>query len=201
MPTLDSNAWITLNDAKEHLHIGISETEFDDQLINLANRSYKILEKYLGRQMKSQSYTEYYDGPDEYKLVLRKYPVVSVTTVHVDIERDFGSDTLVDSGNYFVDTNVDTSVGTIEFFDADGSGPVWFEPGIRNVKVVYTAGFATIPNDLVHAGCMHVAWLFKRSDTEAMKNASLGGKTESYESDMIPHYIKQVLLPYKDWAV
>lgn len=202
MVTIDSGAWTTLNNVKEQVHLGISELDFDDQLSNLVNRSYKILEKYIGRPIKQATYTEFYSGDNTGELVLRKWPVISVTSVYVDtkLDRVFGSDTLVDSANYYVDVDSENSVGAIQFVQQNGTGPTFFEFGIRNIKVTYVAGFATIPNDLVHASTMHVSWMFRRSDTEGTNSQSLASKTETYDNDLIPAYIKQILYPYKDYS-
>ena len=191
---IDSGAWTTLAYAREHLHIGISETYFDDQISNLINRSYKILEAYLGHAIKSTTYTEYYDGDGTKKLLLRKWPIVSVTSINVDIDRDFASDTVMDSDDYYVDTEN----GIIDVWQETGVGPTVFEFGIKNVKIIYVAGYATIPNDLVHIANEHVAFLFRRSATEGTTSQSLGGKSEIYDERDMPAWLRHRLSPYKD---
>jgi uncharacterized phiE125 gp8 family phage protein len=195
MPSLDSNAWCTLNDAKEQLHIGVSESDFDDQLINLVNRGYKILENYIGHQIKSATYTEYYNGDDTGELMLRNWPIVSITSIHIDQDgdRSWESDELINSANYYYDADN----GIIEFVQATGTGPTWFEPGIKNIKVIYVAGYATIPNELVHALVMYVAWLFNRTATEGTTTMALGGKTEVYDHSFLPNYIRRILDKFK----
>lgn len=193
---VDSAAWITLNDAKYQTHIGLSETDFDTQLTDLINRSYKILEAYIGHPIKSHSVTEYHDGDGTTKLMLRDFPVISITSISIDtdLDRDFtDSDEQVLSTNYYVDNDN----GIIEFVDDEGSGPIVFETGVKNIKIVYTAGYATIPADLVHAGCMHVSWLFQRSATEGLTTASMGGKAEVYDNQFLPPYIRRMLDKYK----
>lgn len=192
--TIDTNAWTTLAYVREHLHIGISETYFDDQLSNLINRSLAILEAYIGHGIKSRTITEYYDGDGTNKLVLNKWPLISVTSIHVDSERVFGSDYLMDTDDYYVDTEH----GIVEVFQETGSGPVSFECGVKNVKVVYVAGYATIPADLVHIANEHVALLFRRSATEGTTSQSLGGKSEIYDESSMPRWLMHRLAPYKD---
>lgn len=191
---VDAGAWCTLNEIKYHLHIGISDTTYDTLLEQLINSSYKILEQYIGHPIKSATYTEYYDGDNTNKLLLRKWPIVSVTSIHVDPDREFNSDDLINASNYYVDTEH----GEIEIFQGLAAGPAWFDKGIKNVKVIYVAGYATIPNDIRQASIWHVAWMFRRSDTEGTTAQSLGGKSETYDERAIPEWLRHVLAPYKE---
>lgn len=197
MPSVDANAWNTLAEIQEELQISISETDHNDYLINLINRSYKILEAYIGQQIKSKSYTEHYSGDSTGKLLLKNRPINSITSIHEDVERVFGSDRLIDSGNYTFDANS----GLVEIFQHDGTGPSWFESGVRNIKVIYNAGYDTIPNDLKEAGCKFVAWLFRRSNTAGTVRVSLGGHSEEFDGEKIPKFIKFWLDPYKNIQV
>lgn len=197
---LDANAWITLAEAKAHLHISISDSDCNEFISQLINYGYKFLEGYIGRQAKSKEYTESYDGDDSNVLVLKKWPVISVASVHIDQdgERIFDSEALVDSDDYYVDTDPDTSIGQIELFQATGTGPTWFSKGIKNIQVVYTAGWATVPYPLKFALQQLVAWHFRRSGTEATRQQSIGGFSKSYEDDNLPPHIKRFLDPYKN---
>ena len=194
---VDANAWISLADARTYLKIPSSDTDDDSLLETLINYSYKALEKYIGHQIISATYTEFYDGDGTRLLVARKWPIISVTSVHVDIERDFESVDLVDSGNYVTDTDN----GIIEIFQEEATGPTVFERGIKNVKVIYVAGFAAIPNDVKLAGLRHVAYLYRQENTEGTTSQSLGGKSESYDQKPIPDNIQFLLRPYKDRPV
>ena len=42
-----------------------------------------------------------------------------------------------------------------------------------------------------------VAWLLNRAGTEGQTSASLGGKSETYELDAIPAYIKRGVAKYR----
>lgn len=182
---VDAGAWTSLNRLKRHLHIGLSDSSKDDFLEEIINSSYKVLERHIGQALLQATYTEFYDGDDSNILILKKWPVISVTSVHVDSERDFDSDDLVDSGDYVVDTEL----GIIEIFQAEGSGPTWFAKGTKNIKVIYSAGFASIPADFAQVGTEYAAWIFNRSGTEGFDSASLGAKTESYDKAFLPAQI------------
>lgn len=199
--SVDANAWCTLDQVRAQLHISISDADCNSLLTHLINVGYKRLEKYIGRQAKAKEYTEYISGDDSGKLVLTYWPVISVTSVHVDELREFGSDTLVDPANYYIDFDPDSSIGTIEIFKYDGSNPSWFTSGIRNVKVIYSAGWNSVPADLVQSLIAFVSWHFRRSGTEATRQQSIGGFSKSYEDDDLPPHIRSWLAPYKSRAV
>ncbi len=196
---VDANAWITLIEAKVHLGLATPvDPHCDEFLEALINASYKRLEKYIGRQAKRKTYTEHYSGQSKNTLLLLHWPLISIASIHVDQTRVFGSDTLMASSDYFFDVDPDTSVGLVEIFQTTGAGPTFFEKGIRNIKVVYDAGYEPLAENMKHICKMHVAWLFRRAGTEATRSQSLGGKSESYEDIDLPPYIQSWLSPYKD---
>src|SRR5574342_717092 len=98
--SVDAGAWTSLANVREHLHIPASDTNDNTFIEHLINRSYKMLEQYIGRVMKAADYTEYHDGDGTNELILKQWPINSIASIHDDIERDFGSDTLVDAGDY-----------------------------------------------------------------------------------------------------
>lgn len=198
---VDANCWATLEQVKAQLHISISDSDCNAFLIHLLNVGYKRIEKYISRQVIAKEYTEYYDGDNSGKLLLRKWPVIEVDSIYVDAERDFSSDTLVDPDNYFVDTDSDTSIGVVEIFKHGGSNPGWFSKGIKNIKVVYTAGWLEAPAPLLHALCLFVAWHYKHSGNEAIRQASIGGFSKTFENDDLPPHIKNWLCDYKERSV
>lgn len=191
---LNAGVWTTLDNVKIHLGLLTSDSSQDALLTNMINASQRICEQYLHHPILQASYTEYYDGDGTGKLILRKWPIISVTSIHIDIDREFDSDDLADPTNYYVDSEN----GIIEFYRAFAAGPAWFDEGIKNIKVVYSAGFASIPDDLIEAADEHVAWMFRRANTEGTTQQSLGGKSEVYDDRKIPDWLKLKLLPYRD---
>ena len=201
--SVDVSAWTTLNRVKRHVHIGLSDSSKDTFLEEIINSTYKVLEKHIGRQVLQATYTEYYDGDSSGRLILKKWPVISVTSIHVDPEREFGSDDLMDADDYYLDTEL----GIVEVFQATGSGPTSFPKGIKNVKAVYVAGFTSIPADLAQVATEYAAFVFNRSGTEGFRSQSLGQKSESYEVGSlridlaIPLYLTWKLDQYKERSV
>lgn len=194
MPVED-NAWTTLVAVKRHLKIDALDTEHDTELEELINASYLLLEGYIHHPLKSATYTEDYDGDATNTLILRKYPIISITSIHDDTARAFGADTLVPATDYVLDN--EEEVGAVRLFQNTSI----FTRGIKNVRVVYVAGYATIPADAARACILLVAWLFNRAGSESIVSQALGGKSESYVDDLLPLYIKQLVNRFKEYCV
>lgn len=193
--SVDSNAWTSLAAVKQHLKIDTLDTEEDDELELLINACYRLLEGYIHHPLKAADYTQYYDGDGSNTLVLRVYPINSVASIHDDAERDFGADTLIPSTDYVIDN--DEEVGTVRLF----RNTTAFATGIKNVKVVFNAGYSTIPADAAMACILLVAWFYNRGGSEALNSQSMGGKSESYAEDALPMFIRQMVGKYKEFSV
>ena len=127
----------------------------------------------------SYSGTEYYSGDGMAELWLRRFPVTAITSVHVDQNGYFGH------GTDAFDAASEWTIGTdfVPNFDltnlrniggllslrkhASAVFNAAWPIGRGNVKVVYTAGYATIPDDLVLAVHMLLAqaWAVQKSET------------------------------------
>ena len=129
---IDTNiALVTLEEAKEYLKQ--SGTDQDAIISHLVNAISAWVQGYLKRNLVSKAYVEYYSGDGDVELVLRNYPIVSITGVWLDSLRVFGSDTLIDSTDYI--TKKDQ--GILRAFNLFGN---WIN-GESNIKVSYTAGY------------------------------------------------------------
>jgi len=123
---------ITLAYVKRKL--GLTNSDDDLVLTDFINARSKDFE-----DLESEERTEYYDGDGTSSLILRHLPITSIKAIYDDLDRVYGSDTLIDSGDY-------------TFYTAEGIVKLdvgCFMRGIRNVKITYTAGYteATIPED------------------------------------------------------
>lgn len=147
---------------------GLSTTAMpNEQAEILCKAVTKVIENYVGRELVSAQRTEYYSGNGTKFVILRNYPVTSVTSVHLDQRGYFGADV-----NAF-DSTAELFEGTDWALVKDGSQAksgmivripgVWLEypsrretfrltrdlvPNHGNIKVVYTAGYTTIPFDI-----------------------------------------------------
>ncbi len=163
--------------------LGITTTTQDPQIDALRGAAEQAIKSYCNQPFEPATYTEYYTGSGNRQIILRKIPVSSITTVHLDHEGNFGF-----SSGAFDSTTLLTS-GEDYALDLDGSWnslPVSFSgilyrvssfwplntrayvpnnitletvssPG--NIKVVYTAGYNPIPQDLQYAVCTLVSFM------------------------------------------
>lgn len=74
--SLDSNALVTLAEAKTYL--GITGSDDDTLLNSLINNSSAAIESYCDRNFIAQNYSEFYNGMGQRKLRLRNFPVTSI---------------------------------------------------------------------------------------------------------------------------
>jgi len=154
MVTQSSKSFVSLDEVKDFLNI--SDTNSDSILGSLiAGVSAQICLD-CNRSFEYGTYTDYIDGDHDKKfLFLKEYPVASITSIHDDIDRDYGSDALIDSEDYAFDPES----GTVKLEAAVARG-------IRNVKVIYVAGYDPMPDDLKYACLAKVAARFLASRTQ-----------------------------------
>lgn len=121
-------ALITKDDVKKELHL--QDTERDELIEALVTAVLLLLDEKTDRTWESGTFTEYYDGGTDL-LMLKNFPVASITSVHDDPDRAWGSDTLVAAEDYTTDLDLG-----ILFSDSP------FYSGKRTVRVIYVAGYA-----------------------------------------------------------
>jgi hypothetical protein len=156
--------------------LGISGSGEDTKLTQMGLQAEEIFERETGRKFVAAAYTHYFDGNGEFDLVLRQYPVNSITSIHEDGDGRYGA-----SADPFPASTLLTA-GTDYALDAlDGStsysgivqriGARWANKRIAgrsevshlemnrrgNIKVIYNAGYSTIPTDISMAICNIVA--------------------------------------------
>lgn len=148
----------------------------------------QIIKTYCKRELESASYTEYYSGDDTPHLLLRQLPVTAISNLYLDLNGYFGDSpsafpatSELTEGTHFVlkrdRGGVNCNSGIVLRISGTNAGFTGFYPesfysgklaarkmpvwplGNGNLKVVYTAGYATIPKDLVAAGAMIAAGL------------------------------------------
>lgn len=123
-------ALCTLANVKSYLDLKSDDTEKDLEIERLIPLAQSFLEEYCNRAFESEAVTEYHYGGSN-TIALKKYPVDTTKTIQIwdDWQRVYGSDTLIDSDDYFVNAES----GIVEF-----DYPVGGFPG--SVKVTYTGG-------------------------------------------------------------
>ena len=127
---------LTLEEVKARFPV--EHDDDDDLLTNLIEEAHARLQSHLERQIRSASYTEYFDG-GKGKLFLRHWPIAAdPAPVVTDTGGTIGAgdDVVLAEADYY---RVDPETGIIERTSSIGTPQVW-EPGVRRFKVTYTGG-------------------------------------------------------------
>lgn len=109
-------------------YLGLATHDADNKLAALITASSAWVLTQLGRPVLSATYTETRDGDGGSSLILRRWPVTSVTSVTVD-GIAIAARTTVTGDGYVLRDNTLELVGYV------------FTAGVQNVVVVYRAGF------------------------------------------------------------
>lgn len=175
-------------------YLGLTDTTHDDRLDALIESVSEAIELYCGRPFASVQRTELHDGGGGRSLVLRCRPVASVASLHDDPGRTYTAATLIDADEYAVypDEGVLTLTSGRRFID-----------GIRNVQVVYTAGYATIPPAIRQAANILVAHFHHRGaqGADALASENLGGYVVSYDTGEWPHQARGLLAEFRETRI
>ena len=191
-----SGSYLTsLANLKESL--GITDASQDTYLNNLIARSTQTIERMVGRELVSATYTEYHDGGAR-SLLLKRGPIQSVTSVSLVTYDGDGAETLAAQagGNYFsYGLNADNWKlrGRLEW----NTGR-WML-GQRLWKVIYVAGFSTVPFDLEQA-CLDVAtWFYnQRKDIGNAGRAVVAESISFRPPGDMRERMDNFLMPYMD---
>lgn len=170
-------------------YLSINESTDDTILTTLVSQAEKIILDYLGKNIESATYTEYHDGDGTDEVHLKQYPIISVTSLYDDVERVFNSTTLIAATNYIIYEDE----GIIRLFNDESS----FAVGKRNIKVAYTAGYASVPGDITLAANKLIAHLFHRRGADGHTQETLGSYSTSYDKSSIPIDVLGILDMYK----
>lgn len=158
---------ITLAEAATHL--GITGSGYDTLLQTLITAaSYAIL-KYCDRDsFKSTAHNTVVNGNGEWWYALHNTPVTTLTNVIMDLNETTPS---TYSGSVF---DCETFTGEIRFKPtATNTSP--FICGFQNLRVIYTAGYSTIPEDLKLACKELVKYLFHNTNVNSsLKSEKIG---------------------------
>jgi hypothetical protein len=181
---------------------GITSTNQDTRISALCESVSQLVKTYCNNSFKdfvSDAKTEIYNiDYNEHFVQLTETPIIAITSVS---ERDNPTDTyttLTNNEDYYVDSVTDT------VFRVDGSGnPKQFKSGKGAVKVVYTAGYSTLPQDLELAVMDLITYYLKdeRKQRQTIAGASLNNQVSTSQRDNVgfPDHIKRVLDLYKNF--
>jgi hypothetical protein len=114
---------------------GMSDAEKANVEFLVQSASRQITD-YLGRDIKSATFSEVWDGQAADMIIPRQYPITAVSEVRFSANADFTQGTVLGTGEYgFDEESVFLLFNRTPF-------------GRRCVRVIYTAGFVTVPQSI-----------------------------------------------------
>lgn len=189
--SVSANALTSLDAVKDFYAMSGSKQIDDDLLEDLIDRVSEMIYSYCNvNSFRQNTYTEYQDGQGSKYLFVNNIPIISVTSIHDDDDWVWGSDTLIDSSQYRV---------------IDDRYIVWrddyFDNADQNVKIVYKAGYITIPGDLEQTCIEEVVRRFKHRRDVDVQSKTLEDGTVQYVSKNLMQSSILVLNKYRnDWV-
>ena len=189
MTILPANALCNRKQVKDSLKIVQADSLLDNMIHEWIGRISTAFENYCGRKFIAQAYTEYHDGGVR-SIFPHQNPINSITSIHGDSSWVWGSDTLLDSSNYRI------VYGKYIIYDGV------FAYGQQSIKLVYNAGYTTIPADLTQACGEEVGRKQKHIKSYDEVSKTMGDGTVNYaELNFLPQTI-QTLNQYRlNWAL
>jgi uncharacterized phiE125 gp8 family phage protein len=182
---------VTLADLKAYL--GISESGHDAVLGGLIDAASEAIERACGRAFAQAERTEYHDGRGSAWLVLKERPIASIADLRDDLDREFGAASAIVADDY-------------TFYPEEGIVRLLtgtFQDGSRNVRVRYTAGYQTVPEDLAQACLMLAASWFNAGHQggDGLTAEVLGDYRAEYAHRPLPEEVLRLIAPYRNWEV
>lgn len=164
---------VSLSEVKNFIGMEKSDSLTDDLLEDLINRISVLFESYMNRNVLSREYTEDHDGKGAMVLFPKQSPITTVSGIWDDYDWEYTDDDLIDADNYkIIDENC------IVFKN------VALNNYTANIRITYTAGFTTVPDDLKQATISEVTRMYKNKNqldvtTKTLSDGSViisGGK-------------------------
>ena len=195
--THTDESWFTISVMSPALddvirYLGITDTDDDALIGDLIDSVEDLVEGYVDWEIfgGEAKYTEYHHGKSEKSIVLKRWPVVSVSALYDDLDRDFTDSTKVDEDDYVVDTK--TGIVSLD-------GDLIFSNGNLNVKVVYTAGFETLPKSVEQVRREEVARIYHRAKQggSGIKAERQGPYNVTWDMEALSKQSKLILNKYR----
>ena len=142
-------ALATISDLKSLL--SVTHTDDDTLFTRIVASASSYFEKQIGRTLSVSSVTEVQDGTGGRVIVPSQYPLVSVTSLKIDGET-ISASTGYGVDGYYLDGDVIRLRGS---FACVGEG---------NIELAYSAGYSTIPSDVVQAVLELSAIMYRERD-------------------------------------
>lgn len=169
--------------------LSIAHTQFDPLLEDIIAAASGAIRDYCARQFAAPpgEYSEYHDGGTD-TLVLRERPVTEVSAIYEDSGHQWPESSKLDSKDFIVNEEaglVTRAWGT-------------FPSGRAAVKIIYTAGYTTIPEAVAQA-CVLVCVSWFRRAREGARPMGSPPRLAPYPEEIQP-VAGELLQPYRDFV-
>lgn len=190
---------VSVSDCKTWLGISSTDTSNDDIIEDIIESVTDQFANELNRNLEVSTYTVYLDGTGTDSIFLPVYPIVSITSIHVDPDRVYGADTLLSTDDYIYYS---------ETGEISRTGYGYFSKGKQIIKVVYVGGYTTsgtsitLPKDLQKAAKDQVKFLFKKwqnGDEAITSYSTLNNNVNLIEATDILPMARRTLDKYRNY--
>jgi len=161
------------------------------------------IQNWLNRSLVSQDITEKLDGEGDETLFLPSYPITNIKQVDF-VDRDGTINSVMPSGADFTKYFLIGDGGEITFITDNPGGYSFFLEGFKNISIIYTAGYSTIPEDIQEATAEQVAFLNEQGSASAsVKSEKLGDYSKTFfdptttSSNVMSNTAFQILSKYR----
>lgn len=179
-------ALVSLEEVKRFMNMSGAVAETDTLLESLIDSVSALVESVINRNILTREYTEYHSGRGISVLFPHQSPITEVTSIHDDSEWLWEAVDLISSDSYRVlnDNSLIFRDVTLGNYDS-------------NIKIVYTAGYTTTPEDLKLAVITEVVRVFKGKDQVGTSSLSLADGSTSYSVEALLDQTRLILNKYK----
>ena len=191
----------TLADVKDY--IGETKTDYDSIINKIILGAEALFNNFTFRNLilNTTDETVYLTGNGTPRLVLPRYPVLSITSLKEAIDYDFDLDTLVANTDYRLVAGGKNGIiyrMGCNWYEMDDSIQVIYKGGYVPAGQTPGTGETAMPADLREAAIMQTSFIFKRKDDIGLSAVSFqGGSINKFsEVELLP-MVKDTLLSYR----
>lgn len=177
------------------------DTSKDRILERYINSASEMVSKYCGRKFISDTYTEYYGGLGNTKLVLNQYPINYITSVKVNSALYTAGVDYVTADRTYLDRGLLVRETGWSWYGYETGLVAELTAPIDNIEVVYSAGYtlSTLPADIENTVIDMVSILYNNQTQGAngLQSLTQGGLSYKWDKNPLTQQFSGVLDAYK----
>ena len=178
---------ITLDNVVKFIGQDSFNSDDSDLIEDLINRVSTMFESYMDRNIITREYTERHDGNGVMALFPKQSKITTISGIWDDYDWNFTDDELIDADEY----TITDDEGYIVFKNISLGNYK------QNIKIIYTAGYTTTPDDLVQSCITEVSRMFKNRLEVDITAQTLADGSVSYSAKTFLPITVSTLNKYK----